>query len=103
MKLQRILAIVHLALAAAFLVFALIGEWSKVVIEREDFGKGVFDSQGGSGFGILAVLTGVLLVIIAAMRLMGKDKVLPGIGVEQPPLCSASLRQHCRLRSSSAG
>jgi hypothetical protein len=83
MKMQRVLAIVHFGLALAFLVFAVVGEWSKVVVERVDFGKGVFDAQGGSGFGIVAVLVGILLVALAVMRLMGKDKVLPGLGVEQ--------------------
>lgn len=83
MKMQRVLAVVHLGLALAFLVFAIIGKWSKIVVERVDFGKGVFDSEGGSGFGIVAVLVGILLVALAVMRLMGKDKVLPGLGVEQ--------------------
>lgn len=83
MNMQRVFAMIHLGLAVAFLVFAVVGEWSKVVVDRENFSKGVFDAQGGTGFGIVAVLVGIALVALAAMRLMGTGKVLPGLGVEQ--------------------
>ena len=79
MNAQRVLGIVHLALAALFLVFALLGSWTK----RSDPDPGAFASDGGTGFGLIAVILGVGLVLLGIMRLMGRDRVLPGFGVEQ--------------------
>ncbi|MEM7094437.1 MAG: hypothetical protein AAF567_15655 [Actinomycetota bacterium] len=77
--LMRILQLVHLLLAVLYLLFALFGKWAK----RGDPDEGVFSADGGSGFGIVAVLLAVALLVLAVMRLMGRTRVLPGLGVEQ--------------------
>ena len=79
MNLKRILDVVHLVLAALYLYFVLFGKWAK----RGDPDLGAFSSEGGAGFGIIAVVLGVALVVLALMRIAGKSKVLPGLGVEQ--------------------
>ena len=75
MNLKRVLALVHFALAAMYLVFVLFGAWSK----RSDPDQGVFSSDGGAGFGLIAAILGVLLVGLAVMRLMGRSQVVPGL------------------------
>ena len=79
MNLKRALQLAHLAFATIYLIFVLFGSWAK----RSDPDKGVFSSDGGTGFGIIAVVLGVLLVGLAIMRIMGRSHVLPGLGVEQ--------------------
>ena len=79
MTLKRILALVHLLLASLYFVFSAFGSWAK----RGDPDKGAFSAEGGTGFGIIAVVLGVALISLAVMRLMGRSKVLPGLGVEQ--------------------
>jgi len=76
---MRILALIHLLLAVLYLLFALFGKWAK----RGDPDEGVFSADGGSGFGIVAVVLAALLVVLALMRLAGRTRVLPGLGVEQ--------------------
>jgi hypothetical protein len=78
MNLGRVLALVHLLMASLYLLFVLIAPWAK----RGD-DEGVFSATGGAGFGIIAVILGVLLVALALMRLAGRHHVLPGLGVEQ--------------------
>lgn len=79
MKAQRILAVLHLFFAALYLIFVAFAPWTK----RGDPDPGAFVEDGGTGFGIVAVIIGVALVALAVMRLAGRHKVLPGLGVEQ--------------------
>ena len=79
MNLTRILAVVHLFLAVLYFTFVLFGKWAK----RGDPDEGVFSADGGTGFGYVAVALGVILIALALMRLAGKHRVLPGLGVEQ--------------------
>lgn len=69
----------HLFLAVLYFWGAAFGKWAK----RGDPDEGVFSSQGGTGYGIIAVLLGVAFLVLAIMRIMGRSKVLPGLGVEQ--------------------
>lgn len=78
MTLKRILAVVHLALAIAYLVFVTVGPWAKRSAD-----EGVFSADGGTGFGILAFVMGLVLLALAVMRLLDRSRVLPGLGVEQ--------------------
>jgi len=70
---------VHLLLAVLYFWGAVFGKWAK----RGDPDQGVFSSDGGTGFGLIAVILGVAFLVLAIMRIMGKSKVLPGLGVEQ--------------------
>jgi len=70
---------VHLFLALLYFWGAAFGKWAK----RGDPDEGVLSADGGTGFGLIAVILAVALVALAVMRLMGKTKVLPGLGVEQ--------------------
>lgn len=79
MNLKRALQLAHLAFAVLYFVFVTFGSWAK----RGDPDKGAFSADGGSGFGIIAVVLGALLVMLAIMRIMGRTTVLPGLGVEQ--------------------
>lgn len=79
MNLKRALELAHLLMASLYLLFVLIAPWAK----RDGGDEGVFSSTGGAGFGIIAVILGVLLVGLALMRLAGRTQVLPGLGVEQ--------------------
>lgn len=79
MKAQRILAVLHLVFAALYFIFVAFAPWTK----RGDPDPGAFSSDGGAGFGIIAVIIGIALVALALMRLAGRHKVLPGLGVEQ--------------------
>ena len=78
MTLKRALDFAHLFFAALYLIFVLFGRWAK---GNPD--EGVFSSDGGAGFGIIAVVLGVALVILALLRIAGRSQVLPGLGVEQ--------------------
>lgn len=78
MNLKRALEVAHLFFAVLYLLFVLFGRWAK-----GDPDEGVFSSDGGAGFGIIAVILGVALVGLAVMRIMGRTRVLPGLGVEQ--------------------
>lgn len=69
----------HLFLAVVYMWGALFGKWAK----RGDPDEGVFSADGGTGFGIIAVVLGVGFLAFAIMRIMGRTKVLPGLGVEQ--------------------
>ncbi len=79
MNAKRFLELLHLLLAALYLWFVLFGKWAK----RGDPDESAFSADGGAGFGIIAVVLGVMLVGLALMRIAGKSKVLPGLGVEQ--------------------
>ncbi len=79
MNLERGLALFHLLLASLYVIFVLVGDWAK----RGSGDYGIFSSDGGTGFGIIAIVLGVGLVALALMRLGGRDRVLPGLGVEQ--------------------
>ena len=70
---------VHLLLAVVYFWGAAFGKWAK----RGDPDEGVFSADGGSGFGIIAVVLGVALLALALARIGGRTKVLPGLGVEQ--------------------
>ena len=70
---------VHLFLAVLYLAFVVFGKWAK----RGDPDEGVFSVDGGSGYGIVAVVLGIAILALALMRLGGRTRVLPGLGVEQ--------------------
>lgn len=70
---------VHLFLAVLYFWGAAFGKWAK----RGDPDEGFLSADGGTGFGIVAVVLAVALVVLAVMRLLGLSKVLPGLGVEQ--------------------
>tara|TARA_B100000123_G_C25733504_1_gene430389 strand:+ start:137 stop:1021 length:885 start_codon:yes stop_codon:yes gene_type:complete len=78
MKVNRLLSLGHLLMASGYLIFVLVGPWAK----RGD-AFGAFSSDGGTGFGIVGVILGVILVLLAIFRVMGRAEVLPGLGVEQ--------------------
>lgn len=78
MNLKRVLAFAHLFFATLYLIFVLFGRWAKGEPD-----KGVFSSDGGAGFGIIAVVLGIALVLLALLRIAGRSRVLPGLGVEQ--------------------
>ena len=79
LSLMMILKLVHLLLAVLYVLFALFGKWTK----RGDPDLGVFHAEGGTGFGIVAVVLAFALLALAFMRLAGRTRVLPGLGVEQ--------------------
>lgn len=70
---------VHLVLAVVYFWGAAFGKWAK----RGDPDEGALSATGGTGFGVIAVLLGVALLVLAVMRIRGRTKVLPGLGVEQ--------------------
>lgn len=70
---------VHLFLAILYFWGVAFGKWAK----RGDPDEGFLSAEGGTGFGIIAVVLGVAFLVLAVMRLMGRTKVLPGLGVEQ--------------------
>ncbi|MEM7286184.1 MAG: hypothetical protein AAF480_07520 [Actinomycetota bacterium] len=78
MTLKRVLDFAHLLFAGLYLVFVLFGKWAKGEPD-----EGVFSADGGAGFGIIAVVLGIALVVLALMRIIGRTQVLPGLGVEQ--------------------
>ena len=61
MTANKILSAVRVGFAVLFLWLVLAGNW--VNLKNESFG--VFDSQGGAGFGIVAVVLGALMVLIS--------------------------------------
>lgn len=78
-ELMTFLKYVHLLLAVVYLWGAGFGKWAK----RGDPDEGVFSADGGTGYGLVAVILGIALLVLAIMRLRGRTKVLPGLGVEQ--------------------
>jgi hypothetical protein len=78
-NIKKPLVLAHLVFAGSYFVFALLGTWAK----RKEGGYSAFEFFGGTGFGIIGVALGVVLVLLALMRLGGYSKVLPGLGVEQ--------------------
>lgn len=78
MNLKRALDFAHLFFASLYLIFVLFGKWAKGEPDN-----GVFSSDGGAGFGIIAVVLGVVLVLLALARIAGRSQILPGLGVEQ--------------------
>lgn len=69
----------HLFLAMLYFWGAAFGKWAK----RGDPDEGVLSADGGTGFGLIAIVLGVVLIALALLRLAGRRKVLPGLGVEQ--------------------
>ncbi len=61
MTANKILSAVRVGFAVLFLWLVLAGNW--VNLKNESFG--VFDSQGGAGFGIVAVVLGALMVLVS--------------------------------------
>ena len=78
MKLKIILGLVHLICASVVFFLFLLAPWSK-----GDPDVGAFSSDGGAGFGLINVILAGILLVLAVMRLAGKSRVLPGLGVEQ--------------------
>ena len=87
MKLVKILRVIHLVLAVAHLVFVVFAPWTK----RDGATYRAWEVEGGNGFGIIAMILAVVLVVLAGLRLAGRSRVLPGLGVEQlTVLCGAA-------------
>ena len=61
MSANKILSAIRVGFAAIFLWLVLAGNW--VNLKKESFG--VFDSQGGAGFGIVVVVLGVLMLLVS--------------------------------------
>jgi len=61
MTANKILSAVRVGFAVLFLWLVLAGNW--VNLKKESFG--VFDSHGGAGFGIVAVVLGVLMLLVS--------------------------------------
>ena len=61
MTANKILSAVRVGFAVLFLWLVLAGNW--VNLKNESFG--VFDSHGGAGFGIVAVVLGALMLLIS--------------------------------------
>ncbi len=78
-NLETFFKVVHLVLAVLYLWAVGFGKWAK----RGDPDEGAFSADGGTGFGIIAIVLGVALLVLAIMRIAGRSKVLPGLGVEQ--------------------
>ena len=57
----NIISAVRVGFSILFLWIVLAGNW--VNLKNESFG--VFDSQGGAGFGIVAVVLGVLMLLVS--------------------------------------
>lgn len=79
MKVVMILRSVHLLLAALYLIFVLVGPWTKQDGETFGFASG----DGGTGFGIIALILAIALVALAVLRFTGRTRIVPGLGVEQ--------------------
>lgn len=77
--LATFLKFLHLLLAVIYLWGAAFGKWAK----RGDPDDGALSADGGTGFGIIAIVLGIAFVVLALMRIAGRSKVLPGLGVEQ--------------------
>ena len=69
MTVDRIVTTVRLGFSVLFLWMVIDGPWVK--LKGESFG--VFDAHGGSGFGIVAVATGALILLISLLFLTGKE------------------------------
>ena len=69
MTVDRIVTTVRLGFSVLFLWMVLAGPW--INLKKESFG--VFDSQGGSGFGIVAVAMGIVILLISLLFLIGKE------------------------------
>jgi hypothetical protein len=78
-NIKKPLILAHLAFSGLYFVFAFLGSWAK----RKEGEYSAFEFFGGTGFGIIGVALGVVLILLALMRLGGYSKVLPGLGVEQ--------------------
>ena len=65
MNAVRVLALVRIVMSSLFLWMVLAGNW--VNYKNESFS--VFDSSGGSGFGVVVTILGVLMVIISLLML----------------------------------
>ncbi len=78
-NLETFFKFLHFVLAVIYMWAVLFGKWAK----RGDPDEGVLSSDGGTGFGIIAVALGAGLLVLAIMRIMGRSKVLPGLGVAQ--------------------
>ena len=61
MSANKILSTVRVGFAVLFLWLVLAGNW--VNLKNESFG--VFDSHGGAGFGIVAVVLGALMLLVS--------------------------------------
>ena len=57
----NIISAVRVGFSILFLWIVLAGNW--VNLKNESFG--VFDTQGGAGFGIVAVVLGVLMLLVS--------------------------------------
>ena len=69
MTVDRIVTTVRLGFSVLFLWMVIDGPWVK--LKGESFG--VFDAHGGSGFGIVAVAMGALILLISLLFLTGKE------------------------------
>ena len=69
MTANKILSAVRVGFAVLFLWLVLAGNW--VNLKKESFG--VFDSHGGAGFGIVAVVLGVLMLLVSLTLAVEKE------------------------------
>ena len=78
MNAVRVLALVRLVMSSLFLWMVLAGNW--VNYKNESFS--VFDSSGGSGFGVVVTILGVLMVIISLLFSQNLDLFTQKITLE---------------------
>ena len=72
MTATNILSLFRVGFSVRFLWMVSAGNW--VNLKNESFG--VFDSQGGAGFGIVAVVLGVIMVLISLVLAAEKEFVI---------------------------
>jgi hypothetical protein len=77
MKANKIVSAVRVGFTILFLWLVLAGNW--VNLKNESFG--VFDSQGGAGFGIVAVVLGFLMLLVSLTLAAEKEFTIKPIAM----------------------
>ena len=77
MAAHKIVSVVRVVFAILFLWLVLAGNW--VNLKNESFG--VFDSQGGAGFGIVAAVLGVLMLLVSLTLAAEKEFTIKPIAM----------------------
>ncbi len=82
------LAVVQLTCALALVVLASAAAWTNHGARS----RSALAADGGAGFGPIALVFSALLLALALLRLLGRTRVLPGLGVDQlTVICGATV------------